>query len=86
MALLSPQQIKDAIAQRAAVAALQQSYDASKVVTTIEKQPVNVGDPTQYYTTEEMLQSLKASIEALSGVTGNETLTDAEIASIFSDS
>ena len=79
LALLNQVQIKDAIAQRAALIALQQSYDASKVITTIEK-PGAVGGNSEYYTAEELLESLRNSVDNI-----DEYFTDAEIASIFSN-
>jgi hypothetical protein len=80
MALLSPAQIKDAIAQRAAIASLQQSYDASKVITSIVKP-----ESDSYYSANEILQTLNETVTNLSNDNINETFTDAEIASIFND-
>ena len=83
LALLHPVQIQDAIAQKAAILALQQSYDASKVITQIEK----ADSAGAYYTAEEILQLLNNKIENISsgGDSPDEFFTDAEIASIFND-
>ena len=68
MALLNLTQIKGGKELQSDVAALKQSYQAAKVITTIEKTAASGDNPAVYYNADELLAALKTGLDSVNGV------------------
>ena len=79
MSLLNPVQIRYGMHYKNLVDDINQSYSATKVITTLQK-PVQENSPVTYYTVDEYLQMIK-NIHIV-----DETFTDEEVESIFQNS